>query len=201
MRKQWLILGTSLLLTLGMVACDNSNEVNAPNSNSVEQEGSSSESLEKTDDDNEMDDTKEDTFEPVEVIAGGWNVLIENTMREDTLENVSVVLGYTDATTNEFHLEAEEGKEYFLVKLSMTKEDSKETLKWDNMVLLDKQGNTYNRIEDTFIDELGLVRMPGTDLNFGTNEGWIAFEVNEDSEGLTLQYEFENENLEYTFVD
>lgn len=204
MRKQWLILGTSLLLTFGMVACDSSNSNEATNSsksNVVGQENNTtSDSLEDTDED-EMDDTKEDTFEPVDVLAGGWNLVIENTMRDDTLENVNVVLGYTDATTNEFQLEAKEGYEYFLIKLSITKEDSKENINWNKMTLSDKQGNTYSRIDDTFIDELGLIRMPGTDLNFGTNEGWIAFEVKEEAEDLTLKYEFENDNLEYTFAD
>lgn len=204
MRKQWLILGTSLLLTFGMVACDSSNSNEATNSSKSnvvgQEEDSTSDSLEDTDED-EMDDTNEDTFVPVDVLAGGWNVVIENTMRDDTLENVNVVLGYTDATTNEFHLEAKEGYEYFLIKLSITKEDSKENINWSKMILSDKQGNTYSRVEDTFIDELGLIRMPGTELNFGTNEGWIAFEVKEEAEDLNLIYEFENDNLEYTFAD
>ncbi len=218
MRKKWLLLGTTLLLTFGIVACDSSNSGDVTNgsdgTNTTEQEDNllSNNSKDTDADDteadsdanadtDETDDVNEDIFEPVEVTAGGWEVIIENTMRDDSLENVNVVLGYTDATTSEFRQEASEGYEYFLIKLAITKADSMEKISWDNMTLLDENGNTYKRIEDTFIDELGMIRMPGTDLNFGTNEGWIAFEVKEESKGLTLKYEFENENFEYTFED
>ena len=36
-------------------------------------------------------------------------------------------------------------------------------------------------------------RMAGTTLNFGSNEGWIAFEIDENAEGLELSYPFEAE--------
>lgn len=140
----------------------------------------------------------EDAFVPVDVSAGGWNIIIEDVMMEDSLENVDVVLGYTDATTNKFVKEAASGHEYVLLKMNISKHDSKENLSWDKFTLTNNQGNVYKRIDDTFIKDLGMVRMSGTDLNFGTNEGWIAFEVKEHTEKLTLNYEFENETLSYT---
>ena len=35
--------------------------------------------------------------------------------------------------------------------------------------------------------------MAGTALNFGSNEGWIAFEISDGAEGLELNYAFEAE--------
>lgn len=48
-------------------------------------------------------------------------------------------------------------------------------------------------MDDEFITELGMTRMAGTTLNFGSNEGWIAFEIDENAEGLELSYPFEAE--------
>ena len=138
-------------------------------------------------------------FVPVELSAGGWNFIIENYMRDQSMENAAVILGYTDTTTSEFVKEAPEGKEIFLVKMNITKDDSKEAIQWDKLILKDGSGREYHRIDDIFIDDLGMKRLPGTDLNFGTSEGWIAYEVDEKAEELAIQYEFENDRLEYTF--
>ena len=40
-------------------------------------------------------------------------------------------------------------------------------------------------------------RMPGTPLNFGISEGWIAFEIDEDAQDLTLSYPFEEAAFTY----
>ena len=64
---------------------------------------------------------------------------------------------------------------------------------WANLKLTDSEGNEYSRMDDEFISELGMTRMAGTTLNFGSNEGWIAFEIDENAEGLELSYPFEAE--------
>ncbi len=140
----------------------------------------------------------EATFVPVDVSAGGWNIIIQDVIIDDTLENVDVVLGYTDTTTNKFVQKATSGYEYVLIKMNISKHDSKETIIWEKFTLTDDQANVYKRIDDNFINDLGIVRMTGTDLNFGTNEGWIAFEVKEGVKSLTLKYDFKNETLTYT---
>ena len=61
------------------------------------------------------------------------------------------------------------------------------------VVKTDSEGNEYSRMDDEFISELGMTRMAGTTLNFGSNEGWIAFEIDENAEGLELSYPFEAE--------
>ncbi len=140
-------------------------------------------------------------FEPATNNVSGWEITIENVMRDARMSNVSVVLGYTDATTNEFEAVATEGYEYFLIKMKISKKDSKENIEWDKMTLTDSEGNVYKRTDDIFISDLGMKRIPGTALNFGSNEGWIAFEVKEEAKKLTLGYDFAEADLSYTFSD
>lgn len=134
-----------------------------------------------------------------EASAGGWNIKLEKSTQGAKLSDVSVVLGYTGTGTDEFSKEAEEGKEFLLVKLLCEKKEGQEVIDWEKLTVTDKDGNEYKRIEDSFITDLNMQRLPGTTLNFGTNEGFIAFEVKEGATGYTLRYPFEEGNLEIQF--
>lgn len=125
--------------------------------------------------------------------VAGWHIVVENTEISKSLENVSVDLGYTGVETSDFVKEASEGNVYYLLKLKIEKDNSTEVIDWASLKLTDSEGNEYSRIEDEFITDLGMMRMPGTTLNFGSNEGWIAFEVKENASGLQLTYPFEAE--------
>ncbi len=127
--------------------------------------------------------------------AAGWNFTVEDMQIDASLENVSVSLGYTDVQTDDFYAEAEEGKVFCLLKMLIEKDGGTEVIEWDNLILSDENGNEYTRIDDSFLSDLGMMRMPGTALNFGSNEGWIAFEIDEDAAGLTLSYSFEEETF------
>lgn len=140
-------------------------------------------------------------FKETTLSVSGWEITIQNVMRDDTMNNVSVVLGYTDASTNEYEVKAQDGYDYFLVKMKLSKKESKENIEWDKMTLTDSEGNVYKRIDDIFISDLGMKRLPGTTLNFGSNEGWIAFEIKKEAKGLTLAYDFADEDLSYGFAD
>ena len=109
------------------------------------------------------------------VSAAGWNITVE------------------DVETSDYKKEADAGKTFCMIKLKIEKDGSKETLDWANLKLTDSEGNEYSRMDDEFITELGMTRMAGTTLNFGSNEGWIAFEIDENAEGLELSYPFEAE--------
>ncbi len=128
------------------------------------------------------------------VSAAGWNITVEDVEINSSLENVSVELGFIQvwrqATTRR---KADAGKTFCMIKLKIEKDGSKETLDWANLKLTDSEGNEYSRMDDEFITELGMTRMAGTTLNFGSNEGWIAFEIDENAEGLELSYPFEAE--------
>lgn len=131
------------------------------------------------------------------VSVSGWNITVEDVEINSSLENVSVDLGYTGVETSDYKKEADAGKTFCLIKLKIEKDGSKETLDWANLKLTDGEGNEYTRMDDEFITELGMTRMAGTSLNFGSNEGWIAFEINENAEGLELSYPFEEEAYNY----
>ena len=127
------------------------------------------------------------------VSVAGWNIIVEDVEINSSLENVSVELGYTGVETSDYKKEADAGKTFCMIKLKIEKDGSKETLDWANLKLTDSEGNEYSRMDDEFISELGMTRMVGTTLNFGSNEGWIAFEIDENAEGLELSYPFEAE--------
>ena len=131
------------------------------------------------------------------VSAAGWNITVEDVEINASLANVSVDLGYTGVETSDYKKEADAGKTFCLIKLKIEKDGSKESLDWAKLKLTDSEGNEYTRTDDEFITELGMIRMAGTTLNFGSNEGWIAFEINENADGLELSYPFEAEAYNY----
>ncbi len=127
--------------------------------------------------------------------TGGWKITYEGLGIESSLKNVSEELGYADVSTSEVNKEANEGKEFCLIKLIFEKVDSSQEIDWTKLKLVDKEGNEYTRIDDSFLTDLSMKRLPGTILNFGVNEGWIAFEINESAEELSLIYPFEESEL------
>lgn len=127
------------------------------------------------------------------VSIAGWKITVEDVQINPSLENVSVELGYTGVETTDYVKEASEGHTFCLVKMLIEKDGSKEVIDWSSMKLTDKNGTQYSRLEDEFITDLGMMRMPGTTLNFGSSEGWIAFEIEEGAEELVLVYPFEQE--------
>ena len=82
------------------------------------------------------------------------------------------------------------------IKLLIEKDGSKETIEWNKLKLTDGSGTEYTRMSDEFLTDLGMTRMTGNTLNFGSNEGWIAFEIDENAENLELRYPFEAESYQ-----
>ena len=148
--------------------------------------------------DEKTEDSSSDTFNTDTVSVAGWNFTVEDVQMNPSLENVSVEMGYTNVETTNFKKEASTGKTFCLIKLKIEKDGSKESIDWANMKVTDSDGNEYERMDDEFLTDLGMMRMPGNTLNFGTNEGWIVYEVNEDAEGLELTYSFDSEEYNCT---
>ena len=141
----------------------------------------------------ETEGTSSSTFDSETASVAGWNLTVEDVEVNDSLENVSVSLGYTGVETSDYQKTADEGKTFCLIKMNIEKDGSKESIDWANMKVTDSEGNEYERMSDEFLTDLGMKRMPGNALNFGSNDGWIAFEVNDGAEGLELSYSFEAE--------
>ena len=176
-------------------AADNADAKEETDSTEAEDTSEDSASTDSAEEDSaEADDTAAEAESTGEVVsAAGWNITVEDVEINSSLENVSVELGYTGVETSDYKKEADAGKTFCMIKLKIEKDGSKETLDWANLKLTDSEGNEYSRMDDEFISELGMTRMAGTTLNFGSNEGWIAFEIDENAEGLELSYPFEAE--------
>ncbi len=132
--------------------------------------------------------------------VGGWEISISKATKNARLENVSVILGYASVETSEFSKAAPGGSSYLMIKMKVEKLDGREEFKWSDLVVRDENGQEYKRIDDAFLTDLSMMRMTGTDLNFGVNEGWIVYEVDEDAQEFTLCYPGEPENYEMPLI-
>ena len=193
----WLM---GMVLALGTVSGCGSDKTADTETVSEAGETTTEESTEDTEETAEeaTDGTSSSTFDSETASVAGWNLTVEDVELNDSLENVSVSLGYTGVETSDYQKDADDGKTFCLIKMSIEKDGSKESIDWAKMKVTDSEGNEYERMSDEFLTDLGMKRMPGNTLNFGSNEGWIAFEVNDDAEGLELSYSFESEEYHCT---
>ena len=160
-----------------------------------ELQSTESQAAEETDTEEAATDTAGDSATETVSVAG-WNITVEDVQKNTSLENVSVELGYTGVETSDYQKEADAGKTFCLIKLLIEKDGSKETIEWNKLKLTDGSGTEYTRMSDEFLTDLGMTRMTGNTLNFGSNEGWIAFEIDENAENLELCYPFEAESYQ-----
>lgn len=139
---------------------------------------------------------KEKVPEKKTVEAAGWKMDVLNYKIATSLHDIKKDLGIKKIDKDMAQAEAKEGYELVLVQLSMEKIDSMEQIQWDKFYLTDDSGNTYTRIEDSFLSDLGVTRMTGMDLNFGIKKGWIMFEIKEGYNQLRLNYKFKKARMD-----
>lgn len=200
MKNKKLLWLMGMVLALGTVSGCGSDKTADTETVSEADETTTEESTEDTEETAEeaTEGTSSSTFDSETASVAGWNLTVEDVELNDSLENVSVSLGYTGVETSDYQKDADDGKTFCLIKMSIEKDGSKESIDWAKMKVTDSEGNEYERMSDEFLTDLGMKRMPGNTLNFGSNEGWIAFEVNDDAEGLELSYSFESEEYHCT---
>lgn len=192
MLRKFTVFAMSAVMAVSLCACGNGDNENKETTKAAE-------TTTVADNSTAEENANSSDFKAVDVSAAGWKMSVDNVQIAPELSNTSEVLGYSSASSSTFEQKANEGNTYVLIKMTIEKDGASENIQWDKMVLTDEDGNTYNRIDDSFIDSLTWKRMSGTDLNFGTNEGWFAYEIPEDksTSGLVLSYKFEGENMEY----
>lgn len=178
--KKVLLLGLCAAMVMSMAGCT------GDDSSSESSKGTSSSTAKS-----EVEQNTPKTFD-----VAGWQIVYENCMVESSLENASVSLGYAEVETNNFEKKAEDGKTFCLIKLKITKNDSSEIIDWSKFKLVDSDGNEYTREEDSFITDLGMIRMTGDNLNFGENEGWICYQIPKEAKDLKIVYPFSSDKLE-----
>lgn len=200
MKNKKLVWLMGMVLALGTVSGCGSDKTADTETVSEADETTTEESTEDTEETAEeaTEGTSSSTFDSETASVAGWNLTVEDVELNDSLENVSVSLGYTGVETSDYQKDADDGKTFCLIKMNIEKDGSKESIDWAKMKVTDSEGNEYERMSDEFLTDLGMKRMPGNTLNFGSNEGWIAFEVNDDAEGLELSYSFESEEYHCT---
>ena len=186
MKKNVLLQVIGAVMALGLMAGGSTSTAMAENN-------AKTESTDKSCDEKETGEEKTKTNIGTEISAAGWKITVEEVEIAPSLENVSVDLGYTGVETSDYKKEAETGKTFCMLKMKIEKDGSKEKFDWQNLKLTDSEENEYIRMDDEFVAEAGMKRMTGTALNFGSNEGWNAFEIDEKAEGLELSYPFEEE--------
>ena len=186
MKKNVLLQVIGAVMALGLMAGGSTSTAMAENN-------AKTESTDKSCDEKETGEEKTKTNIGTEISAAGWKITVEEVEIAPSLENVSVDLGYTGVETSDYKKEAETGKTFCMLKMKIEKDGSKEKFDWQNLKLTDSEENEYIRMDDEFVAEAGMKRMTGTALNFGSNEGWIAFEIDEKAEGLELSYPLEEE--------
>lgn len=190
MFKKILVFSMTAVMMFSLCACGESDD-----------EKETTKAEETTIAETKVDEAKdaEEKKESVDVSTAGWKMSVDGVEIHTKVSNTSVEMGYTSSSTSTFEKEAEEGNAYVLIKMNVEKDGATENIEWDKMVLTDSDGTTYNRIDDSWIDDLKWKRMSGTTLNFGTNEGWFAYELPEEKteSGLVLSYAFADETMEY----
>ena len=186
MKKKVLLQVIGAAMALGLMAGGSTIVAMAENN-------SKTESTDKSSDEKEEGEEENKTDVGTEISVAGWKITVEEVEIAPSLENVSVDLGYTGVETSDYKKEAETGKTFCMLKMKIEKDGSKEKFDWENLKLTDSEENEYTRMDDEFVAEAGMKRMTGTALNFGLNEGWIAFEIDEKAESLELSYPFEAE--------
>lgn len=194
MRKKLIVISMTLIMALSLSACGEKSE------NKQEEKTTKAETTTVSADSKTQDGKADNSdFKAVDVSVAGWTMSVDNVQIAPELSNTSEVLGYSSASSTTFDQKANEGNTYVLIKMTIKKDGASENIQWDNMLLTDAEGNNYNRIDDSFIDSLTWKRMSGTDLNFGSHEGWFAYEIPEDksTSGLVLSYKFKDGTMEY----
>lgn len=128
--------------------------------------------------------------------ASGWKMEVLNYKITTSLQDIKKDLGIKNIGKDVVLAEANTGCEYVLVKLNMEKVNSMEQIQWDKFYLIDNMGNSYTRIDDSFLSDLGVARMTGMDLNFGAKQGWVMFEIKEGYNQLRLNYKFNRNQID-----
>lgn len=122
-----------------------------------------------------------------------WQIFAKENKIVAQLSTVNTLTHY-DGTSEDVTVkqDAPFGKTYVLIHLQIKKENPGGSMfMWDKLSLTDAEKNTYQRIDDAFLDSHKLDRMTQLDIRLGSSEGWIAFLIplDQSKSALTLIYQ------------
>jgi hypothetical protein len=122
-----------------------------------------------------------------------WQIFVKDFLVLDQLVTEKTITqcdGSSDKVT--YSNTASSGNTFILINVEINKAKSgSSSFSWDEVYLIDQEGNSYLRINDLFLDQHDYDRLSGIDLRLGNNTGWIAFEISDDSskQNLSLVHE------------
>ena len=116
-----------------------------------------------------------------------WRVEVLSTeIAADLTAKMEAIEYDGDLQITEQQLEPESGYTFLLLELTIEKiGDGRSAFSWNDAHIEDSKGNIFYRMEnDTFLSNLNLPRLKGTDIVFGTETGFACFEIPIESNGL-----------------
>ena len=118
-----------------------------------------------------------------------WRVELHSAETAESLTATMAAVQYGGGileTTSE--VMPESGYVFLLLELTIEKTGTgRASFSWSDAHIVDKEGNKYYRNpNDTFLANLNIPRIRGTDIVFGTEYGYVCFEILKNADGLKL---------------
>jgi hypothetical protein len=132
-----------------------------------------------------------------------WQVEISEVVIVDNLDTVESVTQYDGSKIDVVHKQSPEpGNVYLIMNVTVKKTDNQSStpFDWQQLLVNDDAGISYNRLEnDTFLEQHQYSpRMTGLEIRFGENTGWLCYEIPASSATgkLVLSYKAEESKQE-----
>ena len=116
-----------------------------------------------------------------------WTVELRGFEIADSLLTSSTVMEYGGGVTiTEHTVEPAYGNVFLLLELRIEKTgEGRAAFSWKDAFIEDSDGNKhYRHTNDTFLTNLGIPRIRGTDIVLGYEYGFVCFEIPRDATGL-----------------
>jgi hypothetical protein len=117
-----------------------------------------------------------------------WQITVKGSRTETVLTDQVTVTNYDG--TSQIVTQTDKpstGKVYVLLHLSIRKAQAGgSAFSWSKLTLKDANDQTYQRLNDDFLNQHNFDRLQGIDLVLGDHDGWIAFEVDAKTATKTL---------------
>jgi hypothetical protein len=111
-----------------------------------------------------------------------WNLaLLSHETADDLRATQAAVLYDGEKVDVSFTRKPGTGNTFLLLEIRVEKTRAgAPAFRWADVRVEDAAGNAWSRLDnDTFLTNFNFPRVPSTDLTFGTNEGFVCFEIPE----------------------
>ena len=109
-----------------------------------------------------------------------WRVELLSAELADSLTATQAAVQYNgDVLETQSQVEPDSGNTFLLLHLTIEKIGTgKSSFSWTDAYIEDSDGNAYYRHpNDTFLTNLNIPRLKGTDIVFGSESGYACFEI------------------------